>query len=76
MPSATYDIPEWVRPAETKEQLDYVQLAEIDLSKWWKGQKTELLDDIRVAVHEVGFWFVTNTGIEDDEVRRQLAIGT
>ena len=67
---------ESIRPAPTTEALDYANLAQIDISKWFDpDQRASLLEDIRHAVHEVGFWFVTGHGIDDVEVRRQLAIG-
>ncbi|GAA5973012.1 hypothetical protein JCM11641_000363 [Rhodosporidiobolus odoratus] len=75
MPSSLLDFPVWQRPAPTTDAtLDYAQLARIDLSKW-PGKKEELVEDLRVAVNEVGFWFVENTGISDEEVVRQLSIG-
>jgi len=55
MPSSTLEIPRWVRPRPTQDKLDYVDLARIDLSKW-PAQKEELVDDLRKAVTEVGFW--------------------
>lgn len=74
MSSAPSDIPAYQRPPATKSDLDYAQLASIDLSKW-PLKKDELLSDIRHAVNDVGFWFVVNTGITDEEVLRQLSIG-
>ncbi|GAA5866144.1 hypothetical protein JCM8547_000612 [Rhodosporidiobolus lusitaniae] len=74
MPSSVLDIPEWKRPAPTKEPLEYAELARIDLSKW-PAKKEELVEDLRHAVNEVGFWFVENTGITDEEVVRQMSIG-
>lgn len=67
---------EWIRPAPTTKKLDYAKLAQIDISKWFDPhQRASLLEDIRHAVHDVGFWFVTGHGIDDVEIRRQLAIG-
>ncbi|GAA5917184.1 hypothetical protein JCM6882_000544 [Rhodosporidiobolus microsporus] len=76
MPSSALDIPVWERPAPTTEIPDseFAQLARIDLSKW-PDRKEELVEDLRHAVNEVGFWFVENTGISDEEVVRQLSIG-
>ncbi|GAA5865807.1 hypothetical protein JCM1840_006255 [Sporobolomyces johnsonii] len=74
MPSAAPVIPTWVRPALTQEDLDYADLAKIDLSKW-PARKEELVEDLRRAVTEVGFWYVQNYGISDDEVIRQHSIG-
>ncbi|BGP39244.1 Putative flavonol synthase [Rhodotorula kratochvilovae] len=70
------DLPPYSRPPATKEKLDYVQLASLDLSKFDRpGGKTELVNDLRNAIENVGFLFVTGHGIEDDEVVRQLQIG-
>ncbi|GAA5941694.1 uncharacterized protein JCM15063_002644 [Sporobolomyces koalae] len=75
MPSvAAADVPVWHRPAPTQEKLDYADLAVVDLSKW-PEKKHELVQDLRVAVCQVGFWVVENTGITDDEVVRQISIG-
>ncbi|GAA5962168.1 hypothetical protein JCM3765_003883 [Sporobolomyces pararoseus] len=74
MPAATIEIPTWKRPEPTQEKLDYADLARIDLSKW-PDKKEELVEDLRFAVNEVGFWVVENTGISDEEVVRQLSIG-
>ncbi|GAA6010478.1 hypothetical protein JCM10207_001324 [Rhodosporidiobolus poonsookiae] len=74
MPASVLDIPVWQRPAPTSESLEYAQLARVDLSKW-PAKKEELVEDLRRAVNDVGFWFVENTGISDEEVVRQLSIG-
>ncbi|GAA6044217.1 hypothetical protein JCM8097_002266 [Rhodosporidiobolus ruineniae] len=75
MPSILPEIPTWVRPEPTKEQLDYAELARIDLGKW-PAKKEELVEDLRHAVNNVGFWFVENHGITDEEVVRQMSIGS
>lgn len=55
MPTSVLDIPTWQRPAPTQEKLEYAELARIDLSKW-PERKDELVEDLRHAVTEVGFW--------------------
>jgi len=56
MPSIAHDIPRWQRPAPTTDEtLDYAELARVDLSKW-PEKKEELIEDLRHAVNEVGFW--------------------
>lgn len=57
MPTSVLDIPTWQRPAPTTEKLDTVELARIDLGKW-PDKKEELVDDLRHAVTDVGFWCV------------------
>ncbi|KAJ6560736.1 hypothetical protein B0H10DRAFT_1845493 [Mycena sp. CBHHK59/15] len=77
MPVATtpYDIPPWTRPAETKENLDWAPLKEIDLSIFdAPGGKQKLAAELHDAVRNVGFWVVTGTGIPDEEVLRQFSI--
>lgn len=67
MPSSALDIPVWERPAPTSEQLEYAELACIDLSKW-PARKEELVSDLRHAVTEVGFWCVPSPAFH----RREL----
>lgn len=51
MATSALDVPAWTPPPPTKEQLDYAELAQIDLSKW-PTKKEELLLDMRRAVNE------------------------
>ncbi|GAA5933585.1 hypothetical protein JCM3775_003743 [Rhodotorula graminis] len=68
-------LPPYSRPPATKAQLDYVDLASLDLAKFSQpGGKEELVAELRKAIENVGFLFVTGHGIEDDEVVRQLQI--
>ncbi|GAA5902857.1 hypothetical protein JCM6882_009145 [Rhodosporidiobolus microsporus] len=76
MPSTVPELPPYERPPATKEQLEYVDLEVLDLSKWTEpGGKEELVKDLSKAIEKVGFLLVKGHGIEDDEVRRQLSIG-
>ncbi|GAA5860114.1 hypothetical protein JCM8547_009185 [Rhodosporidiobolus lusitaniae] len=75
MPSAVPELPPYQRLQPTKEKLDTVDLHLIDLSKFTKpGGKEALVDDLRRAIEQVGFFLVVGHGIPDEEVRRQLAI--
>ncbi|ORY79788.1 Clavaminate synthase-like protein [Leucosporidium creatinivorum] len=69
----------YVRPEPTKEDLEYAPLAALDVSKvpdWSKPEgKEELVNDLRRAIEEVGFFYVVGHGIKDLDVRRQLALG-
>lgn len=66
----------WTRPQETKEPLDYAPLTAIDLSRFDEpGGKQELATQLYDAITRVGFWVVTNTGIDDERVLRQFSIG-
>ncbi|KAL8283923.1 hypothetical protein RQP46_005355 [Phenoliferia psychrophenolica] len=69
-------LPPYVRPAPTREDLDYAPLAALDFSKFDKpGGKNELVADLRAAIDHVGFFYVKNSGISDADVLRQLALG-
>lgn len=66
----------WSRPSPTKENLDWAPLVQIDLSRFDEpGGKQELARQLYHAVTNVGFWVVTNTGIDDERVLRQFSIG-
>ncbi|KAH7357559.1 gibberellin 2-oxidase [Pyrenochaeta sp. MPI-SDFR-AT-0127] len=66
----------WSRPQETKEDLDWAPLTTIDLSQFDEpGGKQKLAGQLYDAITRVGFWIVTNTGIEDDRVLKQFSIG-
>ncbi|GAD98060.1 hypothetical protein AN2655.2 [Paecilomyces variotii No. 5] len=66
----------WSRPPPTTEKLDWAPLVEINLSRFDEpGGKQELARQLYDAVTKVGFWVVTNTGIDDAKVLRQFSIG-
>ncbi|PSN65050.1 gibberellin 2-oxidase [Corynespora cassiicola Philippines] len=66
----------WTRPQPTEEDLDWAPLATIDLSRFDEpGGKQELAKQLYDAATRVGFWVVTNTGIDDERVLRQFGIG-
>ena len=74
MPSATLTPYEQV--PETKETLDWAELVTLDLSQWDKpGGKQRLARQLEHAVHHVGFFYVQNFGISQEEVDRQFALG-
>ena len=69
------DIPTWVRPEETKFNLEWAPLASVDLSKFDEpGGKQQLAADLKDAIKRWGFWVVTGSGIPDEQVVRQLSI--
>jgi isopenicillin N synthase-like dioxygenase len=71
-----YPVPKYQRPPQTKENLDWAPLVEIDISRFDEpGEKQRLAAQLEDAVRNVGFWIVKGHGITDDEVIRQLAIG-
>lgn len=66
----------WTRPEQTKEPLEWATLPTIDLSRFDEpGGKQDLAAQLYDAVTKVGFWVVTNTGLEDERVIRQFSIG-
>lgn len=67
---------EWIAPAETKENLDWADLYTIDLSKFNDpiGRK-ELVKQLGDAVHSDGVWAVVGTGITQDDINKQFALG-
>lgn len=74
--SAPASLPPYVRPAPTRQDLEYAPLAALDFSKLDKpGGKEELVADLRAAIDTVGFFYVKNSGINDSEVLQQLALG-
>jgi isopenicillin N synthase-like dioxygenase len=72
----SYPIPKWDRPEPTQCELDYADLTNIDLSKFdAEGGKLELVETIRHALTDVGFWIVTGTSFTEEEIENQFAIG-
>ncbi|KAK1517846.1 2OG-Fe(II)oxygenase superfamily protein [Colletotrichum costaricense] len=80
MPSAIFSepvsLPKWQRPAKTKHELPWADIAVIDISKFDQpGGKKQLAEELRQAVHETGFFSLINTGFTPEEVQRQYDIG-
>lgn len=71
------DLPPYKSPPPTKYSLDCAPLTVIDLSTFDHSleDRARLVDQLRDAAHNTGFWVVTGHGITDDEVNRQLSIG-
>lgn len=71
----TPNVAPYVAHPPTIAELDWAPLATIDLSKFdAPGGKQALAKDLQEAVKRWGFWIVTNTGIEQKDVDRQLSI--
>ncbi|KAH7166401.1 gibberellin 2-oxidase [Dactylonectria macrodidyma] len=68
-------LPEYVPPTPTKEDLDYVDLVNLDLSKFDDpaGRK-ELAKQMFEAATGYGFLTLTNHGISDETYQRQMRI--
>ncbi|KAJ4366479.1 hypothetical protein N0V83_008115 [Neocucurbitaria cava] len=66
----------WSRPQHTKEELEWAPLTTIDLSRFDEpGGKQELAKQLYDAITRVGFWIVTNSGLDDERVLKQFSIG-
>ncbi|KAJ5669565.1 Clavaminate synthase-like protein [Penicillium macrosclerotiorum] len=60
----------------TKADLDWAELVTLDLSKYEQpGGKQELVQQLDHAVRHVGFFYVKNFNISQEEVDRQFALG-
>ncbi|KAI0146643.1 hypothetical protein BJ166DRAFT_571429 [Pestalotiopsis sp. NC0098] len=60
----------------TKENLDWAELITLDLSLYDQpGGKEELVKQLEHAVRHVGFFYVKNFNISQDEVDQQFALG-
>ncbi|KAK8064287.1 hypothetical protein PG996_008939, partial [Apiospora saccharicola] len=75
MPHAT-QISQYSHVPETKEDLDWADLANIDLSTYGtdEGNK-QLAQQLIEAIRTKGFFYVTNFGIPQEKVDRQFALG-
>ncbi len=56
--------------------MPWADLVTLDLSQWDKPRgKQKLAAQLERAVHHVGFFYVKNFGISQQEVDRQFALG-
>lgn len=56
--------------------MDWAELVTLDLSKFDRtGGKEELVQELEHAVTKVGFFYVKNFNISQEEVDRQFALG-
>lgn len=72
MPTALLpEAPRHIPPPPTKEDLDYADLAIIDLEKYKTAEgRAELVIDVRNAMSTVGFFYVVNHGYTTEQTRR------
>ncbi|KAH8601782.1 flavonol synthase [Bisporella sp. PMI_857] len=76
MPSATPQLYQYSHVPETEENLDWADLATVDLSKYGTPEgNTELAETLINAIRKKGFFYVTNFGISQEAVNRQFAYG-
>ncbi|PYH47534.1 putative oxidoreductase, 2OG-Fe(II) oxygenase family [Aspergillus saccharolyticus JOP 1030-1] len=66
----------YVHPPETTQPLDYADLVTLDLSRFDTPEgKAQLVEQLKQAAHDVGFFYITNFGLTQDQIDRQYAIG-
>lgn len=72
----TRPLPEYQQVPESKYALDWADLVTLDLSKFDQPDgKQQLAAQLKDAVHNIGFFYITNFGLTQHEVDRQFAIG-
>ncbi|KAF9460593.1 hypothetical protein BDZ94DRAFT_1222828 [Collybia nuda] len=65
------EVPHYVHPPPTKENLDFADLAVIDLEKYKTPEgKAQLVEDVRNAMTTAGFFYVINHGFTQDQTDR------
>ncbi|KAJ5375798.1 hypothetical protein N7517_007804 [Penicillium concentricum] len=68
-------LPKYEYPPETGKQLNYADLVSLDLSEFdLPGGKQRLAEQLKESVHKVGFFYVTNIGLSQDQIDQQFAI--
>lgn len=66
----------YVQVEESKYELDWADLVTLDLSQFdVPGGKERLANQLRDAVHNVGFFYIINFGLPQEDIDRQFAIG-
>jgi len=69
-------IPQYVQVAETTHELDWADLVTLDLSIFdTPGGKQKLAAQLFDAINKIGFFYITNFGLSQEEVDQQFAIG-
>jgi hypothetical protein len=65
----------YVHPPETKEDLPWAELVTLDLEDYARpGGKEQLAKQLEHAVHDVGFFYVKNFGLTQDQVDQQFTL--
>lgn len=65
----------YVHPPETKDKLPWAELVTLDLEDYDRpGGKERLAKQLEHAVHHVGFFYVKNFGLSQDQVDRQFTL--
>ncbi|RFU81275.1 oxoglutarate iron-dependent dioxygenase [Trichoderma arundinaceum] len=72
----TVDIPTYHQVPETTHELEWADLVTLDLSQFEKpGGKEGLAKQLQEAIQKIGFFYIINFGLSQEEVDRQFAIG-
>ncbi|KAJ5291019.1 hypothetical protein N7478_000270 [Penicillium angulare] len=70
------DIPEYHQVPETTHDLDWANLATLDLSQFDQpGGKESLAKQLHDAIENIGFFYIVNFGLSQQEVDQQFSIG-
>ncbi|KAI1379611.1 Clavaminate synthase-like protein [Hypoxylon crocopeplum] len=69
-------VPAYHQVPETKYELDWADLVTLDLSQFDKpGGKQKLATQLFEAIQKIGFFYIINFGLTQEQVDRQFAIG-
>jgi len=69
-------LPKYIQATTTKQELDWADLVTLDLEDFDRpGGKERLTKQLFEAVQNIGFFYIINFGLTQDEVDRQFAIG-
>ncbi|KAH0841698.1 hypothetical protein AYO21_01070 [Fonsecaea monophora] len=72
---AFLSLPKWNQVPETKHELDWADLVTLDLSKFDQpGGKEALAAQLFDAVNRIGFFYIINFGLTQEEVDRQFSL--
>ncbi|KAF9485746.1 Clavaminate synthase-like protein [Pholiota conissans] len=70
---APLELPVFVPPPVTKENIEWADILTVDLSKY-DTDRAELVDTVRTALERDGFFYVVGHGISPTTINRQLAL--
>ncbi|KAI0394729.1 Clavaminate synthase-like protein [Xylariaceae sp. FL0594] len=69
-------LPAYEQAPETKFELDWADLVTLDLSQFDQpGGKEKLASQLFEAIQNIGFFYITNFGLTQEQVDEQFAIG-
>ncbi|PTB35173.1 hypothetical protein M441DRAFT_94014 [Trichoderma asperellum CBS 433.97] len=70
------EIPTYHQVPETAHELDWADLVTLDLSQFEElGGKARLAKQLQEAIQKIGFFYITNFSLSQEQVDRQFAIG-